>query len=374
MLLRHLATQSQVLCVCDRNLLEGLNPMEDENAIRDAFRQQSDWCAKLGSPFTSLLMGVLADHLDDSTQTGKAILAWGDGADAMADAVPLRLAGALHAAVRAGRLPEIANCYPPLPLPTASILAKAVQNALNAADDDLLQWLQYAPQTNETARSAVLYSGFMVIAHKTGLPLHLYELGASAGLNLISDRYSYTLGGLQAGAAGAPLKLAPEWEGAPPPNAKVDILQRSGCDRAPLDVHNPDHCERLVAYVWPDQPQRLARVQSAIALAQRERVQLDQADAASWVEERISVSPVAGATRVLFHSIAWQYFGTAEQARITQHMENAGSNATAEAPLAWLAFEQKPEAGPRLSLRLWPTGDEQVLAAADAHVRKVTWY
>ncbi len=363
-----LAGDGQVLFVREHNLHEGLSAMGDENAIKAAFRQQSEWCAKLGSPFTCLLMSVLADHLDDSTQTGRTILTWGDRADAMADAVPLRLAGALHGAVRAGRLPEFAKCYPPHPLPSAAVLAEAVKSALSAADDDLVQWLQYAPQTNETARSAVLYPGLMVIARKTGLPLHLFELGASAGLNLISDRYSYMLGGQEAGTTGSPLKLAPEWQGSPPPGATVDILQRSGCDRAPLDVHNPDHCERLVAYVWPDQPQRLARVQSAIALAQRERVKLDQADAASWVEDKISVSPVAGVTRVLFHSIAWQYFGTAEQARITQHMEDAGSNATAEAPLAWLAFEQAPEAGPRLCLRLWPTGDEQVLAAADAHV------
>ncbi len=372
--MRHLANQNQMLVICDGNLREGLNAMEDENVIRFAFRQQSEWCAKLGSPFTSLLMSVLAEHLDDGTQTGRAILAWGDRADAMADAVPLRLAGALHGAVRAGRLPELARCYPPNPLPDATVLAEAVQSALRVADGDLLQWLQHAPQTNETARSAVLYSGFMAVAHKTGLPLHLFELGASAGLNLISDRYSYTLGGLQAGTPGAAVNLAPEWQGPPPPDAKVEVVQRSGCDRAPLDVLNPAHSERLVAYVWPDQPERLARVQAAIALAQQARVHLDRADAASWVEENVDLNPVAGVTRVLFHSIAWQYFEAEDQARITRHMEEAGRNASTEAPLAWLSFEQASGAGPRLSLRLWPTGDELVLAAADAHVRKVTWF
>ncbi len=347
--------------------------MQDQNTIREAFRQQSEWCARLGSPFTALLMAVLADHLDETTQTGRTILNWDGLPNALADAVPLRLAGALHAKVRSGRLRGLEPCYPPHPLPEASCLADAVVQALRDADEDLHQWLQFAPQTNETARSAVLYAGFMAIADRTGLPLHLFELGASAGLNLISDRFSYTLGGLEVGRTGSVLALAPAWQGPPPPGGQVDVVARQGCDRAPLNVQDPHHRERLVAYVWPDQPDRLARVQAAIGLAREESLVLDQADAANWVEAKIALEPVAGVARVLFHSIAWQYFDAEDQARITAHMDKAGRNATPDAPLAWLAFEQRGETGPGLSLRLWPDGQEQLLARADAHVRNVTW-
>lgn len=347
--------------------------MSDATDIREAFRQQSIWCARLGSPFTALLMSVLADHLDDSTQTGRAILNWGETASALSDAVPLRLAGALHAAVRAERAPELADIYPPHPLPRAADLAEAVTGALRRLDGEFAEWLRYSPQTNETARSGVLFAGFMVIAQKTGLPLHLYELGASAGLNLIADRFSYRLGGVVVGAENSPVMLAPDWEGPPPPVSAVNVAARIGCDQAPLDVRNPSHCERLQAYIWPDQEARLERVKAAITLARQEKVQLDQTDAATWVDGKISVEPVEGVARVLFHSIAWQYFGAADQARITARMEEAGRNASAAAPLAWLSFEQATERGPRLQLRLWPGGEPHVLARADAHVRRVTW-
>ena len=54
-------------------------------------------------------------------------------------------------------------------------------------------------------------------------------------------------------------------------------------------------------------------------------------------------------------------------------MEEAGGLATPEAPLAWLAFEQFGDDGPRLTLQLWPGGGERVLAVADAHAREVRW-
>lgn len=348
--------------------------MNRHKEIRQAFEQQGESCSRLGSPFTALLMDVLAEHLSEATRTGSAVLNWDGDANALNDALPLRVAGALHATVRAGLLPDLASLYPPNPLPEAALLAAAVTAALEQADEELLQWLQFAPQTNETARSAVLYPGFMTIAHQTGLPLHLFELGASAGLNLIADRYSYELGGMQAGCAGSALTLAPQWQGPMPPDAHVEVVARQGCDRAPLDVRKPDHRERLMSYVWPDQAERLSRAQTAIGLAQKEAVTLDQADAASWVEEQISLQPTVGVTRVLFHSIAWQYFSANHQARITRRMEQAGSAASADAPLAWLSFEQKPGDAPQLSLRVWPAGQAQVLATADAHVRKIIWF
>lgn len=347
--------------------------MQDHTVIRNAFRQQSRWCARLGSPFTSLLMAVCAEHLDETSKTGRALLNWSGSADPLGDAVSLRLAGALHALVRSGRLPGLAALYPPAPVPGADQLATAMKAALKEADETILDWLRHPPQTNETARSAVLYAGFMTIARTTGQPLSLFELGASAGLNLIADRYCYTLGGVQAGTAGSALKLMPEWEGPPPPQAAVVVAARQGCDRAPLDVTDAHHRERLVGYVWPDQEERLARVQTAIELARQEVVSLATAEAADWVEAEISLAPVSGLTRVLFHSIAWQYFSDDAQSRITRHMERAGAKATPDAPLAWLAFEQREDKGPALSLRVWPGGHEQVLATADAHVSKVTW-
>ncbi|MFQ5624117.1 MAG: DUF2332 family protein [Paracoccaceae bacterium] len=140
------------------------------------------------------------------------------------------------------------------------------------------------PQTNEVARSGVLYPGLRVVAAETGAPLALFEVGASGGLNLIPDRFGYRFGKAVYGRAGSPVMLAPDWTGASPDGAPPRILSRRGCDRNPLDLTDAAHRERLVSYVWPDQAARLARVEAAIGLALEDPPTLDAADAGDWVE------------------------------------------------------------------------------------------
>jgi hypothetical protein len=80
-------------------------------AVLSAFAKQAEWCRALGSPFTALLMEALPRALDVRTRTGAAVLGW--RGDPIADALPLRVAGGLHALVRGGRLPMLAALYPP---------------------------------------------------------------------------------------------------------------------------------------------------------------------------------------------------------------------------------------------------------------------
>src|SRR4051812_46736171 len=80
-----------------------------------------------------------------------------------------------------------------------------------------------APQTNEVGRSAVLMSGLLVLAETFPQPVELLELGASAGLNLVLDRYGYELGGVGAGDPASELQLKPEWKGPQPPGAAVKV-------------------------------------------------------------------------------------------------------------------------------------------------------
>lgn len=73
------------------------------------------------------------------------------------------------------------------------------------------------------------------------------------------------------------------------------------------------------------------------------------------------------------HSVAFQYFDADSQRRVTAHIEAAGTQASAEAPLAWLRYEQEPETKrPSLQLRTWP-GGAQLLAWAHPHGRSVKW-
>jgi hypothetical protein len=247
--------------------------------IREAFAIQAGWCDSLGSPFTARLCAVLGQNLDRSTAIGRRILDWPLAADVTEPAVPLRIAGGLHALVRAGRLPALARLYPPNPLPAHGALWRAVSDALVEAESELLPWLDSAPQTNEVARSGVLMAGLLAIASRTQQPLALYELGASAGLNLILDRYGYRLGSRTFGPSDAGLTLAPDWTGDDPPGASIHVASRRGVDLNPLDVGDRAARERLVAFVWPDQPERIARIEAALALAVADPPPIDQEDA-----------------------------------------------------------------------------------------------
>ena len=347
--------------------------MTSETRVRDSFAVQADWCQRLGSPFTSRLLEGVGRLLDRSTKTGQRVLSWQGPPDAMGDGLALRLAGALHALARRGDYPDLTNLYPPNRLPDAETLTKVAMNAIRDRDGEVEQWLDYPPQTNEVARSAILYPGLMQIAAETGLPLGLYEIGCSAGLNLIPDKYTFRLADVTAGRTGSTVVLAPDWQGASPNGAEPLIISRRGCDRNVLNVRDPAHCERIVSYVWPDQVDRIDRVSAALELARTDPPRLEQADAADWIESVIEDDESPGMVRVVFHSIAYQYFGEEAQCRIAARIEDVGNKATADRPLAWLSFEQFEDQGPRLLLRLWPTGECRVLGFGDAHCRFVRW-
>jgi hypothetical protein len=351
-----------------------LNSADGEARVRQAFRLQAEWCRGLGSPFTSLLCALAAERLDRSTPIGEAILGWPGDPDSKADSVPLRFAGALNGLVRKGLLPDLKGLYPPNPLPDGEILWANVAEALSAAEANIKPWLAVAPQTNEVGRSSILFAGQCWLWAHFPLPMHLYEVGASAGLNLNLDRYAYRFGEDVFGAMGAALFLAPQWEGSLPPNLAPRVVSRAGCDLSPLDATSPQDRERLLAYVWPDQAERVKRLTAALGIAARHPVKVERSDAAKWVEHRIAETTAWGEQRVLFHSIAFQYFPKESQDRIIAHMERMGAAATRDSPLSWLRFEVDPELDKAFSLRLrvWP-GEDHVLALGDPHGRWVKW-
>jgi hypothetical protein len=271
--------------------------------------------------------------------------------------------------VRRGEAPALAACYPPRPLPGEDGLWAAVRPALG--HPDLPAWLDSAPQTNEVGRSAVLMAGLLVVAGQFARPVELLELGASAGLNLILDRYGYDLGGLLAGNPDSPLRLKPEWMGDRPPDVPVEVASRRGVDLNPLDPRRDG--ERLLAYVWPDQRRRLAQLEAALRIAAADPPVVEAGDAAGWLEARLPEPAAAGAVRVVLHSIAFQYFPPETKRRIAGSMAKAGSAATREAPVAWLRYEHD-EGDERITLRLrtWP-GQESLLAYCHAHGSVVHW-
>jgi hypothetical protein len=125
--------------------------------------------------------------------------------------------------------------------------------------------------TNEPARAACLMPAFGLAAARWGEPLHLVEVGASAGLLLLWDRFAYDYGdGLRHGPANSALTLRCETRGPAPPPIPVAfpaVATRLGIDRHPPDPGDADDRAWLRALVWPEQRARAARLEAALALA-----------------------------------------------------------------------------------------------------------
>jgi hypothetical protein len=119
----------------------------------------------------------------------------------------------------------------------------------------------------------------------------------------------------------------------------------------------------------------MARLDVAIAMAERAAPDLVKMDAGAFVRQRLAAPQEPGVTRVLFHSIVWQYLPDATQQGITEAMESAGAAASADKPLAWIALEtNRATFKHELRIRYWPEGGEAVkLAEAHPHGAWVEW-
>ena len=340
--------------------------MADEETVRGAFRIQEHYCRANAAPVYAGVCAALAEGLDRETRTGARVLDW--AGEPTRDAVPLRLIGGLHALVLAGADAGLAALFAGEVADPASI-ATTIAAALRRHDAALLPWLDGPPQTNEPGRSAALMTGLLAVAARYGPRLEVLEIGSSAGLNLLIDRYRIDLGGTATGPADAPVHIVPDWRGRPPAPVPVAIEAIRGCDVAPMDATDPAVERRLAAYIWAEAPERLARVQGAIAMIRERGVDLVRADAADWVEARLAEPQVPGTTRVLMHSVVWQYLPEATAERIRTAMHAAGARATTERRLAWVSMEPDRAFGHQVvRMRGWP-GDEgwRVLATAHAH-------
>ena len=119
----------------------------------------------------------------------------------------------------------------------------------------------------------------------------------------------------------------------------------------------------------------MARLDTAISKAERSPPELLKADAAEFVREMLARPQEEGVTRALFHTVMWQYLPEPTQAAITAAMEEAGAQAGAERPLAWLALETNRQTfRHELRVRYWPGGEEAVqLCEAHPHGAWVEW-
>lgn len=341
--------------------------------VAAAFDNQVSYCSASGADRTARICAALRDLLE--SDEGGAVLdrirAW-PGAP-LADALPLRLVGGLHSLHLKGTEPALAAIYEGRDGVDDSAL---VAGALHRHEAELLPWLDGPPQTNEAGRSSNFIAAMLWLADK-GLPARFecLEIGSSAGINLMLDRYHYDLGGVQVGPEPGAMQFKPEWQGDAPPSHPIEIVSTKGCDVAPVDLTDPAQAVRLKAYIWPEHTVRFERMEAAIIEAAKQAPDLVQMNAADFIEAELAKPQAAGTTRVLMHSIVWQYVPEDQQARVTAAMAAAGARATADRPLAWVALEANRVMHiHEMVVRYWPGGEGgEIVTRAHPHGAWIGW-
>ena len=184
-------------------------------------------------------------------------------------------------------------------------------------------------QTNEVGRSAVLAPATLV-ARRSGLPLRVLEVGASAGLNLQWDRYWYDTGETTFGDPDSPVRFEGAWQpvgersptsagpsrssGRPAATAtpSTSAPRTGACACAP--TCGPTRSTDWPGWRRPSPWPRRCRPRSGT-------------DLGAWVEARLA-EPVEGVATVVAHSIVWQYVDDPSQVRLRSALRRAGELAT----------------------------------------------
>ncbi len=159
-------------------------------------------------------------------------------------------------------------------------------------------------QTNEPARCALLLPALAQLPP----PLALIEVGASAGLTLLPDRYSYDFAGHRITGLDprAPvLRCAPRGP-VPLPDRVPVVAWRAGLDLNPLDVGREDDVRWLSCLVWPGEGDREQRLAAAVAAARRDPPPVHRGDLVDDLPALAARAP-AGATLVVYHSSVLAY-------------------------------------------------------------------
>jgi hypothetical protein len=297
----------------------GGDALAGEAPLPTRFRRHADMLVHSDrSPLYIELMRASADDIECGGELARLF----EDIPAPPGSVPqLRLMAALHYLVLSGQAPELAAFYPSAggDRPPSDVWP-VVLATIGEHFDHVKERLRRTVQTNEPGRSAVLFSGLLWLAARHNRPIRLLEVGASAGLNLLADRYSYVVGGLELGDPASPLRFVDPWSPPPPVDlaaaaAGLRIDARAGCDVAPLDPRRPDDQLTLLSYIWPDELHRIERMRAALSVAARDPVPVAARRGSEWLPEALATGQDSELV-VVWHSVMRQYVPPDEWAAI----------------------------------------------------------
>ncbi|MEV1129407.1 DUF2332 domain-containing protein [Agromyces sp. NPDC049794] len=232
--------------------------------------------------------------------------------------------------------------------------------------------LSHATQTNEAARCALHVPALVGIDG----PIALLEVGASAGLCLYPDRYSYRYPGhpqLDPATGPSPVVLDCEAIGpVPVPTRLPEVVWRGGIDLNPLDVRHPDDLAWLDALVWPEHDDRRQRLRAAAAIAADDPPRIVAGD----LNERLvalAAEVPRDATLVVFHTVVLMYVDARERHRFAETVQALQGHWLSVEPRAALPAIRVRDDVPNESSDLVLALDGVQLAWAQPHGRAIRW-
>jgi len=249
---------------------------------------------------------------------------------------PTVVLAALHDLALAGRAPALAAAYAAADGDAAA--DAAIDTLLRMTDSVVAIAVRRKTRINETGRCAVLYPAIAEAARRAGAnAVGLIDVGCSAGLNLNVDRVGITYSnGQSLGDPSSPVQLSCSVVGGRPVPTRAipGVIARVGVDLDPVDVTDADDARWLRACLWPDQPERAARLEAEMALAATAPPLLLSGDAAELLPDAIARVP-AGVLPVVITTWALSRFSLEARLRFLRRLEEAAAGRA----VAWVSAE-----------------------------------
>ena len=249
---------------------------------------------------------------------------------------PTVILAALYDLALAGRAPALAAAYAAADGDAAA--DAAIDTLLRMTDLVVATAVRRQPRPNETGRCAVLYPAIAEAAHRVGAnAVGLIDVGCSAGLNLSVDRVGITYSdGQSLGDQSSPVQLSASIVGdrPVPGRAMPQVAARVGVDLDPGDVTDADDARWLRACLWPDQPERAARLDAEMALAATAPPVLLHGDAVEVLPDAFASVPL-DALPVVITTWSLSHFPLESRLRFLYRLEGTGAGRT----VAWVSVE-----------------------------------
>src|SRR5688572_20679746 len=249
---------------------------------------------------------------------------------------PTVILAALHDLALAGRAPALAAAYAAMDGDAAA--GAAIDTLVRMTDSVVAIAERRQTRTFDTGRCAVLYPAIAEAARRVGAPaVGLIDIGCSAGLDLHVDRVGITYSnGQSLGDPSSPVQLSAALVGDRPlpTSAMPEVVARVGVDVDPVDVTDADDARWLRACLWPDQPERVTRLEAEMALAATAPPLLLQGDAVEMLPDAFAGVP-ADALPVVTTTWALSQFPLERRLRFLHRLDQAAAGRA----VAWVSAE-----------------------------------